>query len=90
MFGDFVERCRHEPGLIGDAGAAFQALVDAIVELQRERMIRQDDARQLARFVWATVHGIAMLAIDGQLGPDADAGVALFRDSAERIRAALA
>jgi hypothetical protein len=33
---------------------------------------------------------MAMLAIDGQLGPDPDAGVALFRDSAERIRTALA
>jgi hypothetical protein len=31
-----------------------------------------------------------MLAIDGQLGPEPDAGVTLFRDSADRIRAALA
>jgi AcrR family transcriptional regulator len=90
MFGGFLERCKDEPGLMADAGAAFQALVDAIVDLQRERLVRQDDPRQLARFVWATVHGIAMLAIDGQLGPEPDAGVALFRDSADRIRAALA
>jgi AcrR family transcriptional regulator len=90
MFGGFVERCKEEPGLIADAGAAFQALVDAIADLQGARLIRQDDPRQLARFVWATVHGIAMLAIDGQLGPDPDAGVALFRDASERIRAALA
>ena len=37
----------------------------------------------------AAVHGIAMLAIDGQLGPDPDAGLALYRDSAPRIRAGL-
>jgi AcrR family transcriptional regulator len=90
MFGGFLDRCKDEPGLMADAGAAFQALVDAIVDLQRERLIRQDDPRQLARFVWATVHGIAMLAIDGQLGPETDAGIALFRDSEARIRAALA
>src|SRR5262249_51976904 len=89
MFGGFLDRCKDEPGLIADAGAAFQALVDAIVDLQRARMIRQDDPRQLSRFVWAAVHGIAMLAIDGQLGPDPDAGLALYRDSAARIRAGL-
>jgi Tetracyclin repressor-like, C-terminal domain len=89
MFGGFLDRCKDEPGLIADAGAAFQALVDAIVDLQRARMIRQDDARQLSRFVWAAVHGIAMLAIDGQLGPDPGAGPALYRDSAPRIRASL-
>src|SRR5262249_10485262 len=46
MFGGFLDRCKDEPGLIADAGAAFQALVDAIVDLQRARMIRQDDPRQ--------------------------------------------
>jgi AcrR family transcriptional regulator len=90
MFGGFMDRCARDPELMADAGAAFQALVDAITDLQRERLVRQDEPRQLARFVWATVHGIAMLAIDGQLGPEPDAGVTLFRDSADRIRAALA
>lgn len=89
MFGGFLDRCKDEPDLIADAGAAFQALVDAILDLQRARLVRQDDARQLSRFVWAAVHGIAMLAIDGQLGPDPDAGLALYRDSAPRIRAGL-
>jgi AcrR family transcriptional regulator len=90
MFGGFLDRCARDPDLLADAGAAFQALVGAIVDLQREQRIRQDDPQQLARFVWAAVHGIAMLAIDGQLGPEPDAGVTLFRDSADRIRAALA
>jgi len=89
MFGGFLDRCKDEPELLADAGAAFQALVDAILDLQRAGMIRQDDARQLSRFVWAAVHGIAMLAIDGQLGTDPDAGLALYRDSAPRIRAGL-
>ncbi|MEQ1730419.1 MAG: hypothetical protein ABL982_18795, partial [Vicinamibacterales bacterium] len=31
---------------------------------------RADDPMLQAGFVWAIVHGIAMLAIDGQLGPE--------------------
>src|SRR5262249_303394 len=76
MFGRFLERCRDEPELIADASAAFQALVDMIVDLQRAKLIRQGDARELSHFVWAAVHGIAMLAINGQLGPNRDAGLA--------------
>jgi len=89
MFGRFLERCRDEPELIADAGAAFQALLDMIVDLQRAKLIRRGDARELSHFVWAAVHGIAMLAINGQLGPDREAGVALYERSAPLIRASL-
>jgi len=90
MFGRFLERCRDEPELIADAGAAFQALLDMIADLQRAKLIRQGDARELSHFVWAAVHGIAMLAINGQLGPDREAGIALYERSAPLIRASLA
>jgi AcrR family transcriptional regulator len=89
MFGRFLERCRDEPELIADAGAAFQALVDMIVDLQHARAIRQGDPGELSRFVWATVHGISLLAINGQLGPDRTAGLALYEQSAPLIRAGL-
>jgi hypothetical protein len=39
--------------------------------------------------VWAIVHGIAMLAIDGQLHGTDDRGEALTRYAVERIRAAI-
>jgi AcrR family transcriptional regulator len=90
MFGKFLERCRDEPELMADASAAFQALVDMIQDLQRAQRVRPGDLVQLSRFVWAAVHGIAMLAINGQLGPDRSAGVALFRASASLIRAGIA
>jgi hypothetical protein len=77
MFGGFLERCRDEPGLVGDATAAFDVLVGAIRDLRTARLVREDDVRSLSLFVWATVHGIAMLAIDGQLGPDPRAPRAL-------------
>jgi AcrR family transcriptional regulator len=90
MFGRFLERCRDEPDLMADASAAFQALVDMIRDLQRAQRVRDGDLLQLSRFVWASVHGIAMLAINGQLGPDRSAGIALYRASASLIRAGIA
>jgi AcrR family transcriptional regulator len=90
MFGGFVDRESRDPELLTEAAGAFQLLVDALVSLQRQRQVRSDDPGQLARFVWATVHGVAMLAIDGQLqhqGARIDDDVAF---AVERIRAAIA
>ena len=89
MFGSFLERCQDEPDLMADATAAFEALVAMIVDLQQAGRIRTHDPLLLSRFVWASVHGIALLAINGQLGPDCSAGVALYAACAPRIRAGL-
>lgn len=70
MFGDFRHLCDKDPELQADAGAAFQVLTDALMSLQGAGLVRDDETHQLAQFIWAIVHGIAMLAIDGQLGPD--------------------
>lgn len=69
MFGDYRNLCDKDPDLQADAAASFQVLVDAIISLQEAGLIRKDDPKILAQFVWAIVHGIAMLAINGQLGP---------------------
>jgi hypothetical protein len=51
--------------------------------------VRGDEPSQLARFIWAIVHGVAMLAIDGQLQrQDADAED-LIRYAADRIRSGI-
>ena len=50
-----------------EGAAAFQTLVDALVSLQLQGAVRQDPPLRLAQYVWANVHGIAMLAIDGLL-----------------------
>ena len=76
--------------LIEEAKAAFQALVDALVEQQREGHVRADDPLMLARFVWSVTHGVAMLVIDGQLRESDESGTVLNRYAAERIRAAIA
>ena len=67
MFGGFVDDAPRDEELTREGMAAFQALVDAIVFLQKEGALKKDDSLQLARFIWATVHGISMLIIDGQL-----------------------
>jgi AcrR family transcriptional regulator len=85
MFGGFVIGSP-DPDLQKEAAGAFQALVDAIVWLQQQGLMRGDDAPlQLARYIWAVVHGIATLVIDGQLGAEADAD-AVTRFALERLR----
>jgi hypothetical protein len=48
----------------------FQVRVDALVDQQKASLIRHDDPLLMARFVWAVVHGVVMLVIDGQLQPE--------------------
>ena len=72
------------PELGVEAAGAFQTLVDALAALQRDGLVRDDDTVPMARFVWAVVHGVAMLGIDGQLR---EPGVVeLMRYSLERLR----
>jgi AcrR family transcriptional regulator len=72
-----------------EGAGAFQVLVDALTELQKQNLARRDDTRQMALFVWSTVHGVAMLAIDGRLGHEPAAVDGLTRYTTGRIRAAI-
>jgi len=89
MFGGYKSLCAVETDLQADADAAFQVLVDALSSLQRAGRVRPDDPRRLAQFSWSIVHGIAMLAVDGQLGPNPAASgelTALIHFALKRIR----
>jgi AcrR family transcriptional regulator len=90
FLGDRTHRSAANPELQQEGGAAFQVLVDALIELQRDGLVRRDDPLQLARFIWAIVHGIAMLAIDGLLPPDKGGVDALARFAVERVRTGIA
>jgi AcrR family transcriptional regulator len=85
MFGGFVDPEVRDPELATEAEGAFQALVDAIVALQREALFRGDDPVLMARYVWALVHGVAMLGIDGQVR-EPGALDDLMRYAFERLR----
>jgi AcrR family transcriptional regulator len=87
MFGGFLESAAKDDQFVAEAKAAFQVLVDALIEQQKAGGIRGDDPVQMARFVWAVVHGTAMLVIDGQ-APEAAQREAV-QYSAERIYASL-
>lgn len=89
MFGRFVESCEKDPEFSREATAAFKTLVDAIVRLQKDGLMRHDDPLMLARYIWATMHGIAMLVIDGQLRGVDDNGEALIRFAGARLGDAL-
>ena len=84
MFGGAIDPKAVDRELSIEARGAFQALVDALAALQRRRIVRNDDTLQMARFVWAVVHGVAMLGIDGQL-PERGAVKKLTAYSIERL-----
>jgi len=90
MFGEFLREYASDAALAAEGSAAFQVLVDALTAQQQAGLVRPDDPQQLAQFVWAVVHGVARLAIDGQLrGSPADAD-ALARYAVDRIRTGIA
>ena len=90
MFGGLLDNRHEDTDLAQNAGAAFQVLVDAVIAQQQAGLVRIDDPRALSRYIWATVHGIAMLGIDGLLSPDDGGADALVRLATGRLREALA
>jgi AcrR family transcriptional regulator len=89
MFGGAIDPKAGDRELATEAAGAFQVLVDALTSLQRDGSVRNDDAQQMARFVWAVVHGVAMLGIDGQL-PERGAVTQLTAYAIERLRTGIA
>ena len=85
MFGGYVESQQEEPELAAEAEGAFHVLVEALAALQQAGVARGDDTVTMARFVWAVVHGVATLGIDGQLR-EPGAFDALTRYAIERLR----
>jgi AcrR family transcriptional regulator len=90
MFGGFVRDGATDPELAEECAAALQALVDALVALQQKELARRDEPLLVARFIWAAMHGIAMLAIDGQLGSQPAEIEQLIRYSLTRLRVGIA
>jgi AcrR family transcriptional regulator len=67
MFGGHVRDASPDSELAKEGAGAFQVLVDALISQQEQGLVRRDNPLALAQYIWANVHGIAMLAIDGQL-----------------------
>jgi AcrR family transcriptional regulator len=89
MFGGFVHDHEQDAELATEGEGAFRALVDALGALQRAGVVRGDDLVLAARYVWAVVHGVAMLAIDGQI-PEPGAVDALLSYALDRLGTSVA
>ena len=89
MFGRFIESCSKDVEFVQEATAAFQVLVDSLVEQQQAGLVRRDDPLLMARFIWSIVHGIAMLVIDGQFRGADERSESLNLYAMERIRDAI-
>jgi AcrR family transcriptional regulator len=89
MFGRFIESCKKDQQFIDEATGTFQVLVDSVIAQQQAKLVRQDDPVLLSRMIWAQVHGISMLAIDGQLRGHDEQGEALNHYAIERLRDAI-
>jgi AcrR family transcriptional regulator len=66
MFGADTDKTQY-PTLAAAAGQAFGHLLDAIGECQAAGLLRGEKPGELAGPLWSLVHGIASLAIDGEL-----------------------
>jgi AcrR family transcriptional regulator len=89
MFGGSVDPQAENPELAVEAIGAFQTLVDALVALQRDAVMRRDDPQLMATYVWSLVHGMAMLGIDGKLR-GSDEVDALMQYAFDRLRTGIA
>ena len=85
---DVTSASSHE--LTQEGAGAFQVLVDSLIAQQEDGLIRRDDPMQMALFVWANVHGIAMLAIDRRLEHRQTSVDALTGYAIERMRTGIA
>lgn len=66
MFGADTDKSQH-PSLAVAAGQAFGVLLDAIAACQAAGLLRGREPREAAGPLWSLVHGIASLAIEGEL-----------------------
>ncbi|GBG39106.1 TetR/AcrR family transcriptional regulator [Mycobacterium montefiorense] len=66
MFGADTHKTQY-PSLAVAAGQAFGVLLDGIAACQAAGSLRGQEPREAAGPLWSLVHGIASLAIDGEL-----------------------
>ena len=67
MFGHEITQQKRSPELHAAAKETFDEFLIAVEAFQKENKIKSDDIIILANFLWATVHGLATLLIDGHI-----------------------
>lgn len=89
MFGSGFELVANDAELNANGAAAFGVLVEALVEQQAQGLVRREDPQMQANFAWAAVHGVAMLAIDGNFEHQGTEPSVVARYAVERIRSGI-
>jgi AcrR family transcriptional regulator len=67
MFGHELTQEERTPALGQAAEGAFSFLVSTVELSQKQGLARPDSSMALANLLWAMMHGLACLVIDGQL-----------------------
>ena len=67
MFGPLVDRSLEGDALHQASSYTYELLINTVREAQASGDFRSGDPEVTARSLWVTVHGLAMLAKDGQL-----------------------
>ncbi len=84
MFGSEISKADH-PVLAVAADQAFGDLLDAIMKCQEAGIVDGGDPRSVAAPLWSLVHGVASLAIGGEL-----TGVGIRQDPEEMVAGVVA
>jgi len=71
MFGPERAEAAAYPELDEAARAAFAVVLGLVERSQQAQTLPTGDAQHIGLHAWALVHGLAMLCIDGRLGPEA-------------------
>lgn len=71
MFGPERAEAATHPKLDEAAKAAFAVVLGLVEDSQQVKAIPAGDVQHVGLHAWALVHGLAMLCIDGRLGPEA-------------------
>ena len=67
MYGKEALKRERYPQLESAANGLFDELVQIIMSYQRAGAVKNHDAQSLAYVAWSAIHGLASLAIDGQM-----------------------
>lgn len=69
MFSAEVADKTEHPSLAAAAQSTRAVLIESIVACQEAGLLREEDGQVLSLTAWSLVHGLAMLMLDGHLGP---------------------
>lgn len=75
LFGDKISNHEKYPTLLEEGEKAFRQLLNLVILMQKEKILKPQDPLSLAYVTWSGVHGLANLAVSGQVRSGIDRGL---------------